>query len=124
MHREGIIYSFTGIYKPATIVFVKAATLSALAEPNRFKIVELLREQPRTVNQLAELLQIRQPQVSKHLRILHEADLVSIKPVAQQRIYMLNPSPFIDLENWAESFQQHWDQKLSNLEAFLAKNQS
>ena len=96
-----------------------ALIFNALADPNRFRIVELLRKQPYSVNEVAELLKLRQPQASKHLRILTEAGLVTIRPVAQQRIYALNPEQFIRLEDWAGLFGQHWDQKLTSLEAYF-----
>ena len=100
---------------------MNAHTFAALAEPNRLRIVELLRAQPYSVNQVAELLDLRQPQASKHLRALTEAGLVTVKPVAQQRMYSLSPEPFQLMEDWAESFRQQLDQRLDNLEAFLKK---
>lgn len=100
---------------------MNAITFSALAEPNRLKIVELLRGQPRSVNEVALLLQMRQPQASKHLHTLAEAGLVIATPVAQQRIYELKPEAFLRLEDWANSFQQYWDQRLDNLERHLKK---
>jgi DNA-binding transcriptional ArsR family regulator len=98
-----------------------ATTFSALAEPTRLKIVELLREQPRTVNEIALLLKLRQPQASKHLRTLAEAGLVTVQPVAQQRVYALRPEPFMQIEDWATSFQKFWDVRLDNLEKYLKK---
>jgi len=100
---------------------VDAITFNALAEPNRLKIVELLRGQPRSVNEVALLLKLRQPQASKHLRTLTEAGLVTRRQVAQQRIYALKPEPFLQLEDWANSFQKYWDQRLDNLENHLKK---
>ena len=94
-------------------------TFSALAEPNRFRIVELLKEQPYSVNEFAELLKIRQPQASKHLRILSEAGLVVRKPVAQQRIYTLNPNAFIQLDDWVNSFNKLWNKRLDMLNEHL-----
>jgi DNA-binding transcriptional ArsR family regulator len=96
-------------------------TFSALAEPNRLKIVELLRGQPRSVNEVALLLKLRQPQASKHLHTLAEAGLVTVRPVAQQRIYTLKSEPFLRLEDWANSFQQYWGQRLDSLESHLKK---
>ena len=96
-------------------------TFSALAEPNRLKIVELLREQPRSVNEVALLLKLRQPQASKHLHTLTEAGLLTVRPAAQQRIYALNPEAFLQLEDWANSFQRYWNQRLDNLEHYLRK---
>jgi len=98
-----------------------AATFTALAEPNRLKIVELLREKPRSVNEIALLLQLRQPQVSKHLHALAAASMVTVQPVAQQRIYALKAEPFLRIEDWASSFQKEWGQRLDNLENYLKK---
>jgi DNA-binding transcriptional ArsR family regulator len=96
-------------------------TFSALAEPHRLKIVELLREQPRSVNEVARLLNLRQPQATKHLQTLNQAGLVHVQPVAQQRIYTLNSEPFIQLEDWVNSFQQYWSLRFDNLERYLKK---
>jgi DNA-binding transcriptional ArsR family regulator len=95
--------------------------LNALAEPNRLKIIDLLREQPRSVNEVALLLKLRQPQTSKHLHTLNQAGLVSVQPVAQQRIYALNAEPFMRLEDWINSFHQYWGQRFDNLEKYLKK---
>ena len=78
------------------------ATLIALAEPNRLRIVELLRERPRPVGEIAKRLRLRQPQVSKHLRVLSDAGLVDVRPVAQQRIYELRSAPFDELDKWLD----------------------
>lgn len=92
---------------------------SALAEPNRFRIIELLREQPYSVNEFVEQLKIRQPQASKHLRILNNAGLVIVKPIAQQRIYTLNPDTFNQLDEWIDSFSKLWDKRLDKLDEHL-----
>jgi DNA-binding transcriptional ArsR family regulator len=94
-------------------------TFSALAEPNRFRIVELLREQSYSVNDFVKLLKIRQPQASKHLHILNDAGLVTVKPIAQQRIYSLNPGAFIELDQWLKSFDKIWTDRLDNLDEHL-----
>jgi DNA-binding transcriptional ArsR family regulator len=81
------------------------STLIALAEPNRLRIVELLAESPpSTVGRIAEQLNIRQPQVSKHLQVLSQAGIVRVSPNARQRICELNVKPLEDLEVWIESF--------------------
>ena len=96
-------------------------TFNALADPRRLQIVELLRERARSVNEVALLLQLRQPQASKHLHTLAEAGLVTVRPIAQQRIYALKPEPFLQLEDWANSFQQYWGKRLDSLESHLKK---
>ena len=64
-----------------------------LAEPRRRQILDLLRVQPRMVNDLVEKLGLSQPNVSKHLRVLREAGLVNVRKDAQKRWYELNPEP-------------------------------
>lgn len=94
-------------------------TLGALAEPNRLHIVELLRDGPRAVGDMAMRLGLRQPQVSKHLRVLSAAGLVEVHPVAQQRIYQLRPQPFLELDAWLASYRHVWDARFDRLEAYL-----
>jgi DNA-binding transcriptional ArsR family regulator len=100
-------------------VGMKPTFLSALAEPNRMRIVELLREGPRPVGEIAGRLRIRQPQVSKHLRVLSQAGLVKVKPVANLRVYQLEAGPFVELEDWLETFRRSWDQRLDNLDEYM-----
>jgi DNA-binding transcriptional ArsR family regulator len=95
--------------------------LAALAEPTRFKIVELLREHPRSVNEIALLLGLSQPQASKHLHRLSQAGIVRVHPVAQQRIYSLNEKPFLQLDDWVKSFNHYWNQRFNSLEKHLKK---
>ena len=98
---------------------MNSTTLSALAEPNRLRIVELLRDRPYSVGEIAERLWLRQPQVSKHLRVLSEAGLVEVHPAAQQRIYQLQAGPFKELDSWLEPFRQMWDARLDTLDEYL-----
>ena len=95
------------------------ATLTALAEPNRLRIVELLRDGPRAVGDVAERLAMRQPQASKHLKVLADAGLVSVRPQAQSRVYQLEEGPFRDLETWLDTFSSVWDARLDALESYL-----
>ena len=94
-------------------------TLSALAEPNRLQIVELLRDGPHSVGDIVERLALRQPQVSKHLRVLSTAGVVEVRPVAQQRIYQLRPQPFQELDTWLASYRHVWNARLDRLETYL-----
>ena len=95
------------------------ATLSALAEPNRRQIVELLRRKPRAVGEIVEQLGLRQPQVSKHLRVLSDAGLVEARPVAQQRIYRLRAQPLKELDDWLEPYRRTWDERFDQLDDVL-----
>ena len=94
-------------------------TLNALAEPNRLHIVELLRDGPCSVGEIAERLRLRQPQVSKHLRVLSDAGFVEVHPVAQQRIYELRAQPFHELDAWLESYRHIWNARFDRLETYL-----
>jgi DNA-binding transcriptional ArsR family regulator len=94
-------------------------TFNALAEPNRLHIVELLRDGPRSVNEIVERLRLSQPLVSKHLRVLSQAGLVKARPSAQQRIYQLEPRPFAELDGWLETFRRIWNTRLDNLDDYL-----
>jgi DNA-binding transcriptional ArsR family regulator len=94
-------------------------TFAALAEPNRFRIVELLRAGPRAVNDIGERLQLNQPQVSKHLRILKDAGLVDVQARAQQRLYELRGQPLRRLHDWLERYRQLWDARFGELDDLI-----
>jgi DNA-binding transcriptional ArsR family regulator len=94
-------------------------TFAALAEPTRFRIVELLRSGPRPVNAIGERLQLTQPQVSKHLRVLKESGLVDVRPRAQQRLYELRAQPLQKLHQWLERYRQLWDARFSELDDLI-----
>lgn len=100
-----------------------APALGALAEPNRFRIVELLRDGPRPVGEIAARLRIRQPQTSKHLRVLGAAGLVEMRAVAQQRIYGLRASTFRDLDSWFRTFGGIWRDRMDGLDDYLRELQ-
>jgi DNA-binding transcriptional ArsR family regulator len=99
--------------------FAMMATLRALAEPHRLHIVEFLRDGPRPVGQLVRRLRLRQPQVSKHLRVLSDAGLVDVRVDAQRRIYALRPAPLQELEAWLERYRQLWEGNFQRLDALL-----
>ncbi len=101
----------------------KATMFSALAEPNRLNMVELLRSGPLTVGAIAEQLELNQPQTSKHLRVLSDAGLVEVQPAANKRFYKLRPQSFQQINEWADSFRSMWEQKFDNLEAYLQQLQ-
>lgn len=99
-----------------------AATFAALGEPSRLRIVELLRRGPLPVGQIAERLDIRQPQVSKHLRVLGAAGFVAAEQRHRQRIYRLQAGQFEAVAAWADSFERLWETRLDSLGAFLASS--
>ena len=96
------------------------ATFSVLAEPNRRRILDLLRERERTVNELVEHLDLSQPAVSKHLKVLREANLVEVRQDAQRRWYRLQAKPLIEIETWLAPYRSFWSERLDALEAYLS----
>ncbi|GIO30492.1 MULTISPECIES: ArsR/SmtB family transcription factor [Paenibacillus] len=99
-------------------------TFSALAEPNRLNIVQLLQGGPLTVGEIADRLQLRQPQASKHLRVLLEAGLVEVEAVANRRNYRLRPEPFHELDEWLDDYRRMWEERLDQLDLYLQKLKS
>ncbi len=92
-------------------------------EPNRFHIVELLRDGPLTVGEITQQLGLPQPQVSKHLKVLSEAAIVQVQPQANRRIYTLRREPFQELEAWLHSFHRLWDERFDRLDDYLLELQ-
>lgn len=97
------------------------AVFAALAEPNRLRIVELLRSGPRPVNDITVELELGQPQVSKHLRVLKDAGLVEVTPRAQQRLYALRPEGLRSVHAWLERYRQLWDARLDAMDELVAE---
>src|ERR1700680_3636213 len=101
-------YTLTSIFLFGYIRTMKTRW-TALMEPNRFHIVELLRDGPLTVGEITERLGLAQPQVSKHLKVLSETAIVEVQPQANRRIYQLRREPFQELEAWLQSFRRLWE---------------
>lgn len=95
------------------------AVFSALGEPGRLRIVELLRLGPHAVGDIVERLGMRQPQVSKHLKVLAQAGLVKVQPRARHRIYHLDADAFEQMREWVDSFEELWAARLDSLGRYL-----
>ena len=93
--------------------------LTALAEPTRRRIADALRVRECSVSDLVTALRMSQPAVSKHLRVLREAGVVSARTRAQQRIYRLEPGPFRELDAWLAPYRSMWTTHLDALERHL-----
>lgn len=93
--------------------------LSAIAEPTRFRIVELLKNGPLPVGAIVGELGLGQPQVSRHLRILTEAGVVTATKRAQQRIYRLRAEPMREVGAWAQGYAALWSDRMDRLGEFL-----
>lgn len=95
------------------------ATFEILAEPTRRRVLDLLREQEHTVGELVDALDMSQPAVSKHLRVLRDAGLVEARVDAQRRIYSLCPEPLAEVDAWLEPYRRFWRGKLGALKRHL-----
>jgi DNA-binding transcriptional ArsR family regulator len=102
---------------------VTTMTFSVLAEPVRRDILELLRDGERSVGDLVAALELTQPGVSKHLRVLREAGLVEVRPEAQKRWYGLRPEPLAELDAWLAPYRRLWAARLDALERHLDDDQ-
>ena len=95
----------------------------AIAEPNRRRILDLLRSGERPAGELVEATGLSQPGVSKHLKLLREAGLVSVRPDGQRRLYKLEPGELAELDAWLKPFRRFWAGRLDALEDHLEKEQ-
>lgn len=96
------------------------STFEVIAEPSRRRILDLLRVESRAVGDLATELGLAQPAVSKHLRVLRDAGLVTAVADAQRRMYQLNAKPLQELDEWVTPYRRHWAAHLDALERHLA----
>ena len=94
-------------------------TFEVVAEPNRRRILDLLRERSRPVGELVGLSGLSQPLVSKHLRVLREAGLVRVRQDAQRRWYELRPEPLAELDAWLAPYRRLWAGRFDALERHL-----
>lgn len=95
----------------------------ALAEPNRRRILDMLRDGERPAGELVDALAISQPGVSKHLKLLREAGLVSMRADGQRRLYRLERQGLSELEAWLVPYRRAWADRLDALEAHLEEEQ-
>jgi len=100
-----------------------STTIEVIAEGSRRRILDELRGGEQSVNKLVERLAISQPAVSKHLRVLREAGLVTVRPAGQRRLYSVRPEPLLELDSWLEPYRQMWRNSLNRLEARLSGTQ-
>jgi DNA-binding transcriptional ArsR family regulator len=90
-----------------------------VAEPTRRRILDLLLTGERPVGDLVTVLGMSQPGVSRHLRVLRDAGLVTARTDAQRRLYSVNPAPLAELDAWLAPYRRLWAQRLDQLEARL-----
>ena len=92
---------------------------NAVAEPRRRQILDLLAQGERPVNDLVELLGLAQPQVSKHLRVLREVDLVHVRDEGRQRMYRLNAEPLRPIHDWLAKYERAWTERFELMDEVL-----
>ena len=97
------------------------AVLEAIAEPTRRRILDAVRTEERSVTELVERLGMSQPGVSRHLRILRNAGLVTVRPDAQRRLYGLRSEPLRELDEWLEPYRTEWSTRLDALSRHLQR---
>ena len=98
------------------------ALFEILAEPTRRRVLDLLREQERTVGDLVDALGMSQPAVSKHLRVLRDAGLVEARVDAQRRVYSLRAAPLAEVDAWLEPYRKFWRGRLSSLQRHVLRD--
>jgi DNA-binding transcriptional ArsR family regulator len=96
-----------------------ADSFAALADPNRMRIVAMLRDGPAPVGHIAQSLRLNQPQVSKHLMVLKKARLVDVEARAQQRLYRIDVAGFKSLHEWLEPYRRLWDARFDQMDAVI-----
>jgi len=126
LHRAAAparVYALTRIYRIKHIGPMDSA-FTVLAEPSRRAILTLLAGGGRTVGDLEALLNIPQPSVSKHLRVLREAGFVEVTVDAQRRVYRILPRPLQEVEAWMAPFRRYWSTHVDALERHLDRTKT
>ena len=91
----------------------------AIADPVRRDIIEMLVEEPQTVNQIAERFQISRPAISKHLKILNECGVVTTQQLGRERYCAIEPMNLLPAYQWLEKYKQQWEERLDSFENYL-----
>ncbi|MCW2968065.1 MAG: transcriptional regulator [Solirubrobacteraceae bacterium] len=95
------------------------SAFAVLAEPNRRRILDLLRQRERPVGELVAALSVSQPAVSKHLRVLRDAGVVEARVDAQRRLYRVRPESLREIDDWVQPYRAMWSESLDALEHHL-----
>ena len=118
--RQRVVCTLTGTY-PAGYIRAVDAALHALSDESRRTLLDVLRDHPATVNELASVLPIARPGVSRHLRVLREAGLVQVRRQAQWRLYSLRPEPLAELDAWLGRYRALWEHRMGALHEEIAR---
>jgi DNA-binding transcriptional ArsR family regulator len=116
-----LTYAYNGIYDPP---MARAATtadaFNAVAEPRRRQILDVLADGERPVSELVSELGLAQPQVSKHLKVLREVDVVAVREDGRRRVYRLNGRSLKPIHDWVKNYERSWSERFEQLDAVLA----
>ena len=96
-----------------------ADAFNAVAEPRRRQILDVLAGGERPVNDLVRLLELAQPQVSKHLRVLREVGAVDVRDEGRQRLYRLNGHALKPIHDWVKTYERSWSERFDRLDVVL-----
>ena len=102
-----------------SVTYSPEATFSALADPTRRAVLDLLRKGRQPAGQIAQAFPISRPAISKHLRLLRKAHLVHEQREGRNRVYHLNPEPLKGVDSWLEQYRVFWSTSLMNLKSFV-----
>ena len=102
-----------------TVTYSREAAFSALADPTRRAVLDLLRTGTRPAGEIARAFPVSRPAISKHLRILRRAHLVEERREGRHRLYQLNPEPLKAVDTWLEEYRSFWSANLSSLKSFV-----
>jgi len=103
---------------------VRRDVFQAIADPTRREIINLLAKQSLNLNAVAENFEISRPAISKHIKILMECGLVTIRQEGRERFCNARLNKLKEVVQWTEQYSQYWDKKLANLQNYLANSKS
>jgi DNA-binding transcriptional ArsR family regulator len=102
-----------------SVTYSPASTFTALADPTRRAVLDLLRQGSQPAGRIASAFPVSRPAISKHLRILRRAHLVEQRREGRHRFYHLNPDPLKAVDSWLEQYRVFWSTSLANLKTFV-----
>lgn len=102
-----------------SVTYSPEATFSALADPTRRAVLDLLRQGSQPAGRIAQAFPISRPAISKHLRLLRRAHLVQERREGRHRLYQLNPEPLKAVDSWLNHYRSFWQVNLASLKAFI-----
>jgi len=102
-----------------SVTYSPGATFSALADPTRRAVLDLLRQGTQPAGKIAQAFPVSRPAISKHLRLLRRAHLVQERRQGRHRLYQLNPEPLKAVDFWLDQYRSFWQANLASLKTFV-----